>query len=643
MKTLLIFFFLIIANLSLLAQSKYYTKSRKAIKNYEKAIESFEKYNYRATKEYLDLALRADENFIEALLLYAQYHSEQRNPSEAIKIYEKIAGIDPDYFPLVWLYVANTHLNEGKYEQAKREYEKFLTFEKESKKFAKSLINRIEQCKFAINAMKHPVAFKPVNLGKNINSELNEYAPALTADEGMLLFTRLVPTPRNSPNRETYNEDFYMSKSDKSDWLPALNIGKPLNTVFNEGAPSMSADGLTMAYISCVCRDGIQKCCDVFLSARNGDIWTSSVDIGNPVNTPAWESQPSLSADGRILYFVSNRKGGRGGKDIWVSYLNDDGQWSSPENLGDSINTKYDEISPFIHPDGKTLYFGSNGHIGMGQHDLFLSRIDSAGRWQKPENLGYPINTHKNEGSLILNARGNLAMFASAREGGLGGLDLYSFNVDSAIRPNPVNYVKGVIYDSISKKRLRAEFELYNLRTGKRVFKSHSDMKTGRFLVCIPIGEEYAFNVDKEGYLFFSRHFSLIDYKDDKPYELDIPLIPVRVGERVILRNVFFDTDKYILKPKSHTELNKLLIFLRKYPKVKIELSGHTDNQGTEKHNQELSENRAKAVYDYLLEKGINPKRLTYVGYGFSQPIDTNDTSEGRANNRRTEFKVLEM
>lgn len=619
----------------------YYTKSRKAIKFYEKAVEDFQRYDYSQAADNLDNALHADNNFIEAHLLYAQLFVEKNLPKRAIEVYDKVVEIDSVYFPLVWWYRANTCMTVGDYAKALESYEVFSLYHKYSGKFKSQIDFQIERCNFALDAISHPVPFTPINMGQSVNTNMYEYAPALTVDAKTLIFTRLVPTPPNDDNLERFNEDFYVSKYLDNHWVAAQSMGAPINTVFNEGAPAISADGRIMAYISCVCRDGVQKCCDVYLSTKVGGKWLAAKNVGAPVNTAMWESQPSLSADGRTLYFVSNRKGGFGGKDIWVSHLGQDDNWSEPQNLGSKINTPQDEMSPFIHPDGQTLYFASDGHVGMGRKDLFFSRCDTANVWCKAVNLGYPINTHKDEGSLILNGHGDLAIFASEREGGFGGLDLYSFEMPQHLRPSRVDYIEGVVYDSISKKRLHADFELYNLKTGECVFQSTSDPVDGRFLVCLPVGFNYAFNVNKVGYLFFSEHFSLSDSNTLANLYLNIPLIPVGVGERVVLKNVFFDTDAYILKPESYVELDKLYEFLRKDANVRIELGGHTDNIGGQEHNKLLSENRAKAVFDYLATKGIPTNRMTYKGYGFERPIDSNDTESGRANNRRTEFVVL--
>ncbi|MFQ3580042.1 MAG: OmpA family protein, partial [Bacteroidales bacterium] len=429
-------------------------------------------------------------------------------------------------------------------------------------------------------------------------------------------------------------------QSAAAEWQPRFNIGTPINTAGNEGAQTITADGRHLFFTACNRPDGKGQC-DIYYSYKKGDTWTLPKNLGNPVNTQYWESQPSVSADGRSLFFVSNRPGNLGNTDIYVTHLSDDGKWSPPKNLGKVINTEGSENSPFIHNDGTTLYFASNGHVGMGGMDLFRSTWQN-NEWTTPQNLGYPINTWKDETGLIINAKGDVAIFASEREDTFGGIDLYQFELPQSIRPLQVLYLKGIITDSITKQPLAAQIELFDVETSNLIIRSFSDPVTGNFLFTLTVGKEYALNVAKQGYLFYSENFKI--KKNDTTLDTykTITLQPIQVGKSVILKNIFFDTDSFNLKPASKVELDKLTDFLIKNPTIKIEIGGHTDNTGNKQKNIELSQLRAKSVYNYLVENKITANRLFFKGYGDSKPVVPNTSETNKAKNRRTEFMIIE-
>jgi len=396
-----------------------------------------------------------------------------------------------------------------------------------------------------------------------------------------------------------------------------------------------------MIYTACNRSDGIGRC-DLYYTTKVGDRWTFPKNMGKPVNSPYRETQPSLTPDGRTLYFSSDRPGGKGQHDIWVSYLDDGNRWSVPENLGEVINTPGIEMSPFIHPDNQSLYFSSDGHIGLGGYDLFVTRRDSTGKWQKPMNLGYPINTNRDEIGMIVNSRGDKAYYSSDVDKA-NGKDIYVFDLPVQDRPVMTTYMKGKVFDADDNQLLRAQFELVDLETGNSIFRSYSDSITGEFLVSIPVNHNYMLNVSRNGYLFFSENFSLKNtYRSDRPFLKDVPLQPLKAGKRIILKNVFYETDSFALKKESTAELNKVIGLLQANPKIKIEISGHTDNTGTPDYNQKLSENRAKTVAKYLISASVNAERVVAKGYGMNNPVASNDTEEGKAQNRRTELQIIE-
>jgi outer membrane protein OmpA-like peptidoglycan-associated protein/tetratricopeptide (TPR) repeat protein len=615
------------------SQTKYSTSNKSAIKNYEKASYLLDLNNFDEAKTELSEAITHDNQFIEAFLLLADVYRVTFDNLKAKENYKSAFLINPNFAPDRYYYYAESELKTGDYEAALLHYT--LYRQKGNPNFERiELVDKyILDCKFALEAVKNPVAFKPENLGQSINSKDQEYFATLTADENTLIFTRQI----------LRNEDFYRSFKTDTGYTKAQYLSENINTPsYNEGAQCISPDGQFLFFTGCNRPDGLGRC-DIYIAQKEGNGWSKPINLGFPINTKGWESQPSLSSDGKTLYFVSDRRGGYGSYDIWKSDIQTDGNWSMPVNLGPKINTKYDEQSPFIHPDDQTLYFSSNGWPGLGQKDIFISRLDSLKEWSHPVNLGYPINTYGEENGLTINAKGTKAFFSSDNFGGYGGFDIYSFDLPQKLRPTPVNYVKGIVFDEETKEKLSAVVDIIDTKTSKSIHIALSDAIDGSFLATLPNNKEYSLNVSKKGYLFYSENFSVEKNKVGKPIILEVPLQKIAVGKKVVLKNIFFDTNKYDLKSESVAELAKIIEFLNENSKVEIELSGYTDNVGDDGYNLNLSQNRAKAVFDYLKINGIDAARLSYKGYGKASPVAENTTEEGRANNRRTEFLIKKI
>jgi outer membrane protein OmpA-like peptidoglycan-associated protein len=368
--------------------------------------------------------------------------------------------------------------------------------------------------------------------------------------------------------------------------------------------------------------------------------WSEAENMGRNINTDAWESAPSLSPDKRDLYFSSTRAGGYGGCDIWVSHRTENGSWQKPVNLGPTINTSGDDGCPFIHADNLTLYFNSNGHAGYGLSDLFVTRKNGKGEWQAPTNLGYPINTIDDEGSLIVAADGKTAFYASDKGDFKNGLDLYTFELREDIRAQKTFWVKGRIYDKKTKAGLPSSVELTTIDSGYVLSKLRTD-EEGNYLTTLPQGKSYAFSVNRKGYLFYSENFSMQGNVNDSPLVVNIGLQPLEKGSSIILKNIFFESNKSELQATSFTELNKVAELLKENTVLSIQISGYTDNVGKPSDNLLLSVNRAKAVITYLQSKGIDSKRLTGKGFGEANAIAPNTTDGGKAQNRRTELTVI--
>jgi len=616
------------------------TDSRRARRAYERAEEAYLRYNRGQALIELSDAVDRDPEFIEAHLLMAEIYFAGENYAESIAPYRNAVEIDPAFFPPAGFYLGKALYRTGEYKEARERLQAFYLRDDVSSALKVRAENLLKRCDFAIEAMAEPVAFTPENPGPAINSRLAEYSPALTADEMTLIFTR--EKPRESERGGTIMfEDFYISHFRNGEWTEAVNMGPPLNTRGNEGAQSITADGRHLYFTACNRSDGVGSC-DIYYSRLEGGKWSRPVNPGRPLNSSAWDSQPSVSADGQTLFFASSRDGNLGQMDIWKATRNEAGVWNEPQNLGPVINTSGREMSPFIHPDNQTLYFASDGHIGMGGLDIFYSRKDENGSWTEPVNLGYPINTHADEFGMIVGASGKTAWFSSDMEGGYGESDLYTFTLYEEARPRPVTYMKGRVTDSESGDPLGADFEVSDVQNGRTLAASTADPVDGSFLVSIPTDRDLALNVSMTGYLFFSEHFSYEGVRTVvEPHLRDIALQPVQEGAAVVLRNIFFETDHYALQEASYHELERLRRFMEDNPDVFVEIRGHTDSTGSFAHNMELSENRARSVYSYLTEQGISPDRLSFKGFADTMPLDTNETAEGRAKNRRTEFRVI--
>jgi hypothetical protein len=619
---------------------QYHTTSAKALKAYKSGLTAFDYIDYISAERYFKQALVIDDGFLEAHMMLGELLSKQKRYSEAASDYQKAIKIDSIFYLPVFFNMATAEMMSGDYEKALIHYNVYMGLKNTLEKNRDLAVRNIKNCEFAIEAMKNPVPFNPVSVGKGINTSDDEYWPSITADGQTLMFTRQARPGNNGKWNGVYQEDFYISYLSGAVWGNAFNAGSPLNSGQNEGAQSLSSDGNYMYFTACD-RSGGLGSCDIFFSASENGKWSLPVNLGSPVNSSSWESQPSINADGKMLFFSSNRPGGNGGKDLWYSVFKANKKWSTPKNLGNIINTPGDEMSPFIHFDGKTLYFSSDGRPGMGSLDIYFSRMKEDSSWTEPKNLGYPINTYNDEMGLTIESGGQKAYFSSKRDE-QGGKNIYSFKLYESVRPDPVAYLKGKVSDKETGKMLIAEYELINLSTGKTAVTNSTD-GNGNFLVCLPSGFNYGLNVSKKGYLFYSENFMFEgQHTVMEPFLKKIKLSPLKVGEKMLLANVFYEVDSWQLKKESMAELNKLCNLLKENKDLKIEIGGYTDSTGSDEYNFSLSEKRALSVVDFLVLNGISSERLKYKGFGNTSPVGDNITSEGRKLNRRTEVQIIE-
>lgn len=618
------------------------TAAKKAQKQYSKAKEYVRARDFNKALNALDKALEDQSDFINAVLLRASIQFDQKEYEQAEKGFQQATQLAPDYDNFAWFQLGVTQWKLKKFDSAATQMSRFLQGKIRQASLRSEAEQYLRNASFAAKATENPVRFDPQPLSSAINtSDADETLPVPTADGSTLIYTR----------RYQRQEDLYFSQKENGEWQPGQPI-PGVNTPMNEGAQSISADGKTIVFTVCN-RRGDFGSCDLYISENRDGQWTRPENMGPVINSPSWESQPALSSDGRLMYFASDRNGGQGKRDIWFSQRQKNGAWTAPKNLGATINTGLNDQAPFIHPDGLSLYFMSDGHPGMGGSDLFLTRKIKNEEWQQPQNLGFPINTEANEGAISISLDGQTAYFTSDQlKEGARDNDLYTFEMPPEIRPKPVTYVKAKVVEQGNSRPLIANVELTDLNTGQLFANTVTD-RDGTFLICLPSGNNYALNVEKKGYAFYSENFALEDgLQVEEPFLIEVALIPIpkvvvreeapeESSEPIVLKNVFFETGSAQLLDASQQELDRLYRLLTDNPDMRIQINGHTDNVGEEENNQVLSENRAKAVFDYLLEKGIAEERLAYKGFGENEPIASNDSEEGRQQNRRTEFVIL--
>jgi outer membrane protein OmpA-like peptidoglycan-associated protein/tetratricopeptide (TPR) repeat protein len=636
-KSFILLCCLLLASFWMQAQD-YSITNRSSIKKFEKALDLFRNHSDDKALAILDKLVKLEPQFLEAYLLRSEIYHERKESDKEIADLTTIQRINPAYNPKISFFLGEKYFEKADYEKALEILEDYLEVGDEANKLKKAEY-LLACCSFAIESIRNAPSIELISLGNNINTAYNDMMPALTADESMLIYTVDMPIYENLPySQKNRQEDFFVSFQENGKWTQAISLGAPVNTPGNEGALSISADGQLLVYASSNLEG--QGSTDLYQSTLKNGKWTNPINLGPKVNSKHWDSQPSISADGRKLFFISSRPGGQGKSDIWYSEKDETGAWKEAVNLGPTINTPMEENSPFIHQDGTTLYFASNGQIGMGGFDLYKTNVLQIDQPTQPVNLGYPINTEKNEEFMIINARGNIAYLSSER-GNSQNKDLYYFEIPQKARPTPVSWVSGMVYDAITRNPLEAQFSLVDLSSGVEIIQSQSG-SDGNYLVVLPSGKEYAFKCSKTGYLFHSENFSLSTSDENKQaVSMNIALQPMQTGKSTILRNVFFATNEFTLSPVSELELMELVRFMNENPAIRIEIGGHTDNQGDKEYNQILSENRARSVQDFLISNGIAARRVNHKGYGINKPIRENETEEGRAFNRRTEFTIL--
>lgn len=629
--------------------SEYDTKVKEAGKNFDNG-----KFDM-ALQLYLDLveldSLNPDLNFRIGIC----YLNSRTEKQKSVHYLEKaIACIDKCSFKedkanvMAFKALGDAYHLTYKFDMAIVSYEKFKSLLSDNKKDQTLILEvdrKIEMCKVGKQLVAAPIKVKIENLGEAINSPFADYSPVLTADESTMIFTtrRAESTGRNLDYAGLFFEDIYISHKTDSVWSKAESIGRPINTIGNEATVGISIDGQTILIYKDDNGDG-----NIYTTSLNGNLWTLPKKLNDNINTTSWEPSAFISADGNTLYFTSNREGGFGGRDLYSSKKTTDGDWGIAVNLGPTINTPFDEDAPFIHPDGVTLYFTSNGHKTMGGFDIFSTSMLANNEWTTPVNIGFPINTTDDDIYYIVSPDNKRAYYSSFKDGGFGEKDNYAITFYE-YKESPLTVLKGEISDIYGKVPRIIEITVTDNETGELVGIYHSNSKTGEYLFILPSGKNYNITHESEGYLFQSVN---MDVSQNKKYYFSqntIQLEPIAVGSKVVLNNIFFDFDKATLRNISNVELSKLFKLLTKNPGMVVEISGHTDSKGSEEYNVKLSEERAQSVVNYLIEKGINKNQMVAKGYGKSDPAanninaDGSDNPENRQLNRRAELKIIKI
>jgi tetratricopeptide (TPR) repeat protein len=609
---------------------------KKTVKLFDQARRAYLSNRYDEAQQWLTKLFRHDSSFVKAYLLQGDILASQKHLEKAVAVYRKGLALDSVSWPVAFFVLAGWEYHSGDYAAALRDVRYFLHVEKDSGQprlaHARKLL---EKAAFAVKAVSHPQKVRMMPLSDAINSKRDEYINFVNAGRSRLVFTRKLMLVKDGEKR--FKEYFFQSVRKGAQWQKPTRMILPWDSTLNMGAMSLSADGRRMYFTGCYWPGGWGSC-DIYTSSKTGFQWEIPQHLPAPVNTKGWESQAVISADGRVLFFASKRPGGKGGSDIWMCRRRPDGSWSKAENAGDSINTPGNEMAPFLFADGKTLYFSSDGRMGMGGYDLYVARKNSQGQWKKAVNAGFPVNTKADEINLFVALDGRHAWLSSDRDS--GNYNIFAFCLTDKMRPQKVLFVNGCVLDSLSGHPLKAAVILTDLSNGKVADSTVSDPVTGNFLMVLHPGKDYAFHIQKKGYLFFSRNFNLKDFPAGSSVNRTFRLTKIHSGAVMPLHNILFGFDSTVLRPEAFPELDRLVRFLKNNPETKILIAGYTDDRGSHDYNLKLSQQRAKAVFDYLISRGIDVRRLQYKGFGEAHPITSNHTPQGRAFNRRTEIVI---
>lgn len=620
------------------------TTDKEILKEYKKA----EKLSGKEKIAALNKVMAADNNCHEALFDLAMAYIQTKSPEKARYCFEELMKLCENYSPYTWFHLGNIYMASEEYDKAAKMYEKCMAYQNETVNLGdedyKAAKAGLEQAKKSVQILGNAVPYDPKAV-TGVCTSMDEYLGIISPDNQLMYFTRKYPDSRSDIG---FKEVFMVSEN-KGNFM--FDAGKalplPFNSGFNVGAAALTATNDEMYLV--ICDENRPENCDIFHSRREIDGWTQPQRCPTPLNAPGfWDSHPTVSYDGSQMVFASNRPGsakdpntGRESMDLFYSEKKSDGTWSTPVALGPEINTSNNEGHPFLHSDSRTLYFSSRGHNSIGGYDFYMSRQNPDGSWSKAKNLGSPINTKEDERGLFVSLDGAMAFFfGKGVQGGVGGLDQYQFPLYEAVRPDKIKMVKGEIRNDESVPEVPATVEVKNLRTNE--IKTVSvDKETGKYVAVVNTEDDHLITVKQPGVAFVSQ---LIEKEVQEPLVMgkDLDVKTIEVGQAYRINDINFATNSSALTTKAARIIEEFASFLKTNPQLRIAIHGHTDNVGDDAANQQLSAQRARAVYDFLVSKGIAADRLEHKGFGETKPVADNATETGRARNRRTEFVILQ-
>ena len=610
-----------------------------------KFVESQKLYFSEATDILRSLNDKEEYPIVNYYLALTYIYKPDNNFTLAEQYLKKVIDACPDDIPEAYFHLGKLAYTTNQKCDAINYFKKFLTYQGDFDTLfteAKMLMKWSEEICELIN---NPVPFNP-KIVKGISSQLDDYLVSLSPDNEIAYYTRKTKDFQISgyKSEPAFQEKFYFS------YRIADNVfdnGKempyPFNRNENEGGATITGNNKELIYTVCKMVTSPRQYynCDLYSSKNIKGYWTDIVPLERVNRPDTWESMPSVTADGKELYFVSNRSGGVGGYDIYKSIKDENGEWSEPINIGKPINTSGDEKSPFIHTDTRTLYFSSNGRPGIGGYDIYYVKINDNNEKTEVKNIGYPINTENDEVGFIVSIDGKYGYFSSnnIKNESLGGMDFYYFSLYNEAKPEEVILVKGNLKSEDTTKPIKATVQIKSLES-KRVTFIPVD-EDGDYVASLLKNEDYLLTIKGEDIVYQSTYVAAKDSITAPVIKLEMEVQPIEVGMHYRLHNIYFAFNSADILSSSQKVLDEFIVFLNDHPTMTISIEGHTDNVGSDEFNLILSENRAKAVYNYLVNNGIDANRLQYKGFGETSPIATNETEEGRAMNRRTEFVIL--